>query len=58
MLVSVAVDDILTIFHQTRITEEELINGVNSLHHSLEFKFTHEEQESINFLDISVIRKG
>ena len=49
-------DDILIIFDQNKTIENLSMNHMNNIHKYLEFKITEEENNNINYLDLSVHR--
>jgi len=51
------VDDILIIFDKNKIDEDTIHSNVNNTDEHLEFKISREENETINYLDLSINRK-
>jgi hypothetical protein len=51
------VDNILIIFDQNNTNEKTIMNHKNNTDKHLEFKISEEENNSINYLDISIHRK-
>jgi hypothetical protein len=51
------VDDILIIFYKNKIDEDTIHNNINNNDEQLEFKISREENETINYLDLSINRK-
>lgn len=50
------VDDILIIFDQNKTNEKTIINHMNNIDRHLEFKITEEDNNSLNYLDLSIRR--
>jgi hypothetical protein len=50
------VDNILFIFDQSKTNEKTIINHMNNIDRHLEFKISEEENNSINYLDLSIHR--
>ena len=50
------VDDILIIFDQNKINENSVMNHMNDIHKHLAFKITEEENNNINYLELSIPR--
>jgi len=50
------VDDTLLIYNSQHITPETIHNYINRVHPNLHFNHTHEKNNSINFLDLLIIR--
>jgi hypothetical protein len=51
------VDDILIVFDKNKIDEDTIHNNINNTDEQLEFKISREENETINYLDLSINRK-
>jgi hypothetical protein len=51
------VDDIFIIFDSRRVTENIILNYMNSISKHLEFKMTTEDNSTISHLDLAIIRK-
>jgi hypothetical protein len=51
------VDDILTIYDNTRTTADDIHNHINNTHKSLQFSPTPENKKQVNFLDLNITRK-
>jgi len=47
------VDDILIIFDQSKTNKNLILNHVNNIHKHLEFKITEEENNNINYLNLT-----
>jgi hypothetical protein len=52
---NIYVDDILPTSDHTRITDEEILNTMNNVHPTVEFKLTVEDNESVSFLDLLIM---
>jgi hypothetical protein len=52
------VDDILIIYHHSKTNETTLSNQINNIDNHLEFKTTTEDNNTINYLDISIHRNN
>jgi hypothetical protein len=50
------VDDIIIIYDQNRIDEETIHNIINNIDEKFEFKVSREENNTINYLDLSINR--
>jgi len=50
------VDDILLIYNSQHKTPETIRNYINQIHPNLQFNPTYENIDSINFLDLLIIR--
>jgi hypothetical protein len=50
------VDDILIIFDQNKTDEKTILNHMNNIYKHLEFKLWEEENNTINYLDLSIHR--
>jgi hypothetical protein len=50
------IGDILIIFDQNETDEKTIMNHVNNIDKHLEFKLSEEENNSINYLDLSIHR--
>jgi hypothetical protein len=51
------VDDILIIFDKNKIDEDTIHNNINNNDEQVEFKIAREENETTNYLDLSINRK-
>ena len=51
------VDDILIVFDKNKIDEDTIHNNINNADEQLEFKISREENETINYLDLSINSK-
>jgi hypothetical protein len=51
------VDDILVVFDTRRTTENIILEYMNSINKHLEFKMTVEDNNRIDYLDLTIIRK-
>jgi hypothetical protein len=51
------VDDILLIYNKTRTNIQEVLGEFNKIHHNLQFTLEQENDNTIIFLDISILRK-
>jgi hypothetical protein len=51
------VDDIVIIYNQTLIKEEQILRGFNKINKHLQFKATVEENKKIHFLDLTIHRE-
>ena len=51
------VDDILVVFDTRRTTENRILEYMNSINRHLEFKMTVEDNNRIDYLDLTIIRK-
>jgi hypothetical protein len=49
------VDDILIIFDQNKIDEKTIMNHRNNIDRHLKFKLSEEENNTINYLDLSIL---
>jgi hypothetical protein len=52
------VDDTLIIFDQNETNENSVMNNMNSIHKYVEFKLTVEENNNINYLDLTIHRNN
>jgi len=50
------IDDILIIFYQNKTDEKTILNHMNNIDKHLEFKLSEEENNTINYLDLSIHR--
>ena len=50
------VDDILIIYDSAKINTQDIDTYINSIHSNIKLNITHEEQRSINFLDLTITR--
>ena len=50
------VDDILIIFDQNKTNENSVLHHMNNIHKYVEFKLTVEENNNINYLDLTIHR--
>jgi hypothetical protein len=50
------VDDILIIYDSNKINEQEIVNQANNLDKHLQFNLTSEENNNINYLDLTIYR--
>jgi hypothetical protein len=51
------VDDILIIYNKTKTNIQEVLEEFNKIHHNLQFTLELENNYTINFLDVSILRK-
>ncbi|XP_049857520.1 uncharacterized protein LOC126338559 [Schistocerca gregaria] len=51
------VDDTLLLFDGTKDELEELLTSFNSLHNKIKFTIEHETNQSINFLDLTIVNE-
>jgi len=51
------VDDIIIIYNTDRINEERILLAINNIEENLTFKLTPENNNTINFLDLTISRK-
>jgi len=51
------VDDIIIFININKIQEEQLLQGINRIEQNLTFKLTAEDNNKINFLDLTITRK-
>ena len=51
------VDDILVIFDTTKIDSHTINAYINNVHNNLKLNPTYEEQDSIDYLDLTILRK-
>ena len=51
------VDDIMIIYEHNKTNRNEIEQYVNNIHHELKFTMTDEENNTINFLDLTITRK-
>jgi hypothetical protein len=49
-------DDILIVYDQNKTNENSITNDMNNLHRYLEFKIMEQENNNINYLDLSIHR--
>jgi len=49
-------DDILIIFDQSKTTKNLILSHMNNIHKHLEFKITEEENNNLNYLDLTIHR--
>jgi hypothetical protein len=52
------VDDILIIYDKNKINEHEILNQANNIDKHLQFKHTSEENNSINYLDLTIYKNN
>jgi len=52
------VDDILIIYNQNNINEQDILNHANNIDKHLQFKLSMEENNLINYLDLSIYRNN
>jgi hypothetical protein len=52
------VDNIIIISDQNKINQDSITNYINSIHKYFEFKLTEEENQNINYLDLSIHRNN
>jgi hypothetical protein len=52
------VDDILIIYDQNRMNAKTILHQINTVDKNLQFKITTEENNTINYLDISIYRNN
>jgi hypothetical protein len=50
------VDDILIIYDSAKINTQDIDTYINRIHSNIKLNITHEEQRSINFLDVTITR--
>jgi hypothetical protein len=50
------VDDILIIYNQNNTNEQDILNHANNINKHLQFKLSTEENNLINYLDLSIYR--
>jgi len=50
------VDDILIIYDSAKINTQDIDTYINRIHSNIKLNITHEEQRSINFLDLTITR--
>ena len=50
------VDDILIIYDSAKINTQDIDTYINSIDSNIKLNLTHEEQRSINFLDLTITR--
>jgi len=50
------VDDILIIYDSAQINKKDIDTYINRIHKNIKLNITHEEQHSINFLDLTITR--
>jgi hypothetical protein len=53
---TIYVDDILIIYDTKKISPETILDHINCIHPALKFTPTHEHNNTINFLDLTIIR--
>jgi hypothetical protein len=51
------VDDILLVYNKTKTNIHDILSEFNKIHHNLQFTLEHENNNTINFLDVSISRK-
>jgi hypothetical protein len=51
------VDDILIIYNKTKPNIQEVLEEFNKIHHNLQFTLEQENNNTISFLDVSILRK-
>jgi hypothetical protein len=51
------VDDILIVFDKTKTNAHTINAYINNIHNNLKLNPTYEEQDSIDYLDLTVLRK-
>jgi hypothetical protein len=51
------VDDMLVVFDTRRTTENTILEYMNSINKHLEFKMTVEDNNKIDYLDLTIIRR-
>jgi hypothetical protein len=50
------IDDIVTIFDQSKTDGNEIMNHINNIDKHFEFKLSEEENNTVNYLDLSIHR--
>jgi hypothetical protein len=52
------IDDILIIYDQNKTNEQDILNHANNIDKHLQFKLSTEENNLINYLDLSIYRNN